>query len=381
MTQKSRKKIGIIGNGIAGLAAAIAAGRAGHDVTVFGPHSARASGALQLAPNGFAALERLGAMAAVRPHLLKLDAIEIRNSQSHATLAVIDHLAPYPRDYASLGRQALISSLHQLATSLKSITFQNDTVLQISKEGDQSLLITDAGQSPFDAIIGADGASGIARAYVSHDRQIPSARIALRAAVLAQNLPAHFASQRTQLWLGQGFHLVSYPFDDGNCVNLVLCCEASSADGKAIATDYLSQNTTLSEILTADIHWHKTPLPAANQLANWRRGNVVVIGDAAHHMPPHLAQGAGQTLEDAACLYEALKGEKPLTEMIQSFALTRARALAPLIKRAETTGAVMRLKGPLAKLRNMALEMGGQRLVESWLRQVWHTDSASDESR
>ena len=380
MTQNPRKQIGVIGNGIAGLAAAIAAGRAGHDVTIFGPEIKGASGALQLAPNGFAALERLGVMEAVRPHLLKLDAIEIRNSRSHATLAVIDHRTPHPRDYASLGRSALITSLTQLAKSLTSITFQNDRVLSIANEDDKSLLVTEAGSYSFDAIIGADGASGIARAFVSHDKQMPSARLALRAAVPAQNLPAHFASLRTQLWLGQGFHLVSYPFDGGKEVNLVLCCEASHADGKAIATELLSQNTVLSEILATDIHWHKTPLPAANQLANWRRGNVVVIGDAAHYMPPHLAQGAGQTLEDAACLYEALKGDKPLTQTLQSFALMRARALAPLIQKAETTGAVMRLKGPLAKLRNMALEVGGQRLVEGWLRQVWHADPLSKDS-
>jgi len=98
------------------------------------------------------------------------------------------------------------------------------------------------------------------------------------------------------------------------------------------------------------------------------------MGDAAHFMPPHLAQGAGQTFEDAACLYDALKGDLPLTESLHTFALNRARALAPIIQKAEATGAVMRLKGPLASLRNIALEVGGQRLVESWLEQVWQTD-------
>ena len=102
---------------------------------------------------------------------------------------------------------------------------------------------------------------------------------------------------------------------------------------------------------------------------------MIVIGDAAHFMPPHLAQGAGQTLEDAACLYEALQGNQPLTQTLQSFALKRARALAPVIHKAESTGAVMRLKGPFAHLRNLALEIGGQRLVESWLQQVWHADN------
>ena len=96
MTQTPRQKIGIIGNGIAGLASAIGAARAGYEVTVFGPETQPLQGAVQLAPNGFAALERLGALEAVRPHLTMLDAIEIRNSRSHSTLAIIDHQKPHP---------------------------------------------------------------------------------------------------------------------------------------------------------------------------------------------------------------------------------------------------------------------------------------------
>lgn len=374
MTQKSTQQIAIIGSGIAGLAGAIAAARAGYDVTIFGPENQSLSGALQLAPNGFAALRRLGVMEDVQPHLTMLDAIEIRNSRSHSTLAVIDHHKPHPRDYASLGRQALMRALHDCAKRHGSIKFCNDVIVHIDRDGYAPCIASHDKDYHFDAVLGADGAAGLTRAFVAQDNVMKADRCALRAAVPASQLPAHFASHRTQLWLGHGFHLVSYPFDKGDWVNLVLCCEASTNDSGLIATRYLSHNPILAFILEADIHWQKTPLPTANQLANWRRGNVVVMGDAAHFMPPHLAQGAGQTFEDAACLYDALKGDLPLTESLHFFALNRARALAPIIEKAEATGAVMRLKGPLASLRNIALEVGGQRLVESWLEQVWQTD-------
>ena len=381
MTQTPRQKIGIIGNGIAGLASAIAAARAGYEVTVFGPETQPLQGAVQLAPNGFAALERLGALEAVRPHLTMLDAIEIRNSRSHSTLAIIDHQKPHPRDYASIGRHALTTALGQITHNLPSITMRSDAVLQIGDEAGLPLVVTEDERHVFDAVIGADGASGLTRAYVAQDISQKADRCALRAVAPAQQLPAHFSARRTQLWLGHGFHLVSYPFDEGRSINLVLCCEASTKDSQMIATQTLSQNRVLAPLLEADIHWQKTPLPTATQLANWRRGHVIVIGDAAHFMPPHLAQGAGQTLEDAACLYEALQDNQTLTHTLQSFALMRARALAPLIHKAESTGAVMRLKGPFAHLRNLALEIGGARLVESWLQQVWHADNKSEPRR
>jgi 2-polyprenyl-6-methoxyphenol hydroxylase-like FAD-dependent oxidoreductase len=67
------------------------------------------------------------------------------------------------------------------------------------------------------------------------------------------------------------------------------------------------------------------------RLKRWSVGCVAVVGDAAHAMPPYLAQGAGHammnalglaaSLETAASLEEALQQwearERPLTEHTQ----------------------------------------------------------------
>jgi salicylate hydroxylase len=41
-------------------------------------------------------------------------------------------------------------------------------------------------------------------------------------------------------------------------------------------------------------------------LPAWHRGRVVLLGDAAHPMPPFLAQGAAQPIEDAAALTSSM---------------------------------------------------------------------------
>jgi len=67
----------------------------------------------------------------------------------------------------------------------------------------------------------------------------------------------------------------------------------------------------------SDIHW--TALEEVFLPDTWFSGRTVLVGDAAHAVTPHLAQGAGMAMEDAIVLAEALDGasvEKGLTEFM-----------------------------------------------------------------
>ncbi len=46
----------------------------------------------------------------------------------------------------------------------------------------------------------------------------------------------------------------------------------------------------------------KWPLLERDPLPLWSRDNIVVLGDACHPMKPHMGQGAGMAIEDAAIL-------------------------------------------------------------------------------
>lgn len=64
----------------------------------------------------------------------------------------------------------------------------------------------------------------------------------------------------------------------------------------------------------------KWPLLTRSPLPVWSRGRVVLLGDACHPMKPHMAQGAGMAIEDAAMLTRCL-AETGLGDYGTAFAL------------------------------------------------------------
>ena len=55
----------------------------------------------------------------------------------------------------------------------------------------------------------------------------------------------------------------------------------------------------------------------------WSRGRVVLIGDAAHSMTPHLSSGGGMAIEDAVILAGYLSGDMPVAEALRTFYASR----------------------------------------------------------
>ncbi len=73
------------------------------------------------------------------------------------------------------------------------------------------------------------------------------------------------------------------------------------------------------QIYCGPIEWVK--------LDNWRRGRVVLIGDAAHAGPPTMAEGGCMAMEDAHVLAEVLRREETVESALDRF-VTRRRPRA-----------------------------------------------------
>ena len=222
----------VSGTGIAGMSAALAAANAGHQVALCGPQaSTPPAGGIQLAPNGWRALDQLGLFDAAIKRATRLDHIVVRDLGSGATLTRLG----LNNIYASIGRAELLDLLQGAVAKHSSITYHASLISHAVPLKDGVDLVFEDGQSmKAAALVAADGAAGLGRRLVagaiSANRQ-PNGRVAMRADIDAALLPAVFAQPASNLWLGQGAHLVHYPIVGGDRINFAVTLSAQLAAG------------------------------------------------------------------------------------------------------------------------------------------------------
>ena len=92
---------------------------------------------------------------------------------------------------------------------------------------------------------------------------------------------------------------------------------------------------------------------------NWRRGNVFLLGDAAHLTPPFIGQGMGAGLRDAMNLAWKLAGvlrRRPPADVLDSYERERKPHTRALIRLALNVGRAMTAGGEFG---NLVRRVGG----------------------
>ncbi|MGB1961946.1 MAG: FAD-dependent monooxygenase [Candidatus Puniceispirillaceae bacterium] len=367
-------EIAISGTGIAGLAAATAVIAADRDCVLFGPPAQMMRGGVQLAPNGWAALSVLGLAQDVLSRATRLHEITVRSLTNNATLARL----PLKDVYASVARADLATVFEQKIGQTDRFRQHNTTVEQASQTEDGVAIIgKDAGLHHVAGLVAADGVTGFGRAFISGQSEtairasLATDKVALRSTIHLSDLPNFFSQAVSNLWLGDGVHIVHYPI--GDSANIVATMPKTLAHSEWQGRLF-RHNTPLQFLADPAIKWTSTPLPRSSTGICWRRGTMVLAGDAAHVMPPHLAQGAGQSLQDAACLMQSLTQHADVSSAFAAYARHRSGAVAKIAQKADISGKIMAFSGLAGKLRNAALDLGGNHLMQDWLAEVWAAD-------
>jgi 2-polyprenyl-6-methoxyphenol hydroxylase-like FAD-dependent oxidoreductase len=81
-----------------------------------------------------------------------------------------------------------------------------------------------------------------------------------------------------------------------------------------------------------------------DQARQWSRGRVLVVGDAAHPMRPHLGQGGCQGLEDAAVLARFVDGNEDMAAAFGRFAAFRRPRVRGLVRESKLVGQIVNLR-------------------------------------
>jgi 2-polyprenyl-6-methoxyphenol hydroxylase-like FAD-dependent oxidoreductase len=95
--------------------------------------------------------------------------------------------------------------------------------------------------------------------------------------------------------------------------------------------------TTADDVLRNDLYDRATA-------RRWAHGRVVLVGDAAHPMRPHLGQGGCQGLEDAAILADFVDRAADLASAFSDFEAFRRPRVRGMVRESKMIGRVANLR-------------------------------------
>lgn len=379
----------VAGGGIGGLAAGVALSRAGASVRLIerSEHWGEVGAGIQIGPNVTRLLEGWGlgtALAQVAFWPRQLQARDARTGQVLGSLPLAERAqrlygAPYGCIHRADLHALLLAAAQRLGVDLQlgqtgsALSSQDELLTLHSQQG---------GRWQAQMLVGADGLWGRTRAELGLlDAPRFTGHLAYRALVPQEDLPAHLRTDQVTVWMGPRLHVVHYPVQGGNALNLVaivhgeLPADAQGWDAKAQPASLMQAlgpvAGELQDRLQAMPSWRlwalhdRPPVRGPQQMAH---ASVALLGDAAHPMRPYLAQGAGMAIEDAHALAQAWGEVGSVSERLQRYAQARWQRNARVQSRAIRNGEIFHAQGPVAWARNASMRLWGERVMDlPWL--------------
>ena len=183
-----------------------------------------------------------------------------------------------------------------------------------------------------DIVVGADGIFSNTRSFFEKKKNQPKFKkaVALRI-ILKTKSELNIDEEKISLMMGKNCHIVIYPVNQNKELNLVCIIRDKKYDPdniKTLVNKVITQNSNLEKVFEGDLKsWplYFTPkiLPSSNS-------KVFYIGDAFNGFLPTLAQGAGQSIESAHELFNLIKDDK--AEIQNTYFKERSRR-AKIVKR------------------------------------------------
>ena len=320
----SRPSLVIVGGGIGGLAAALGLANKGCRVTVLeqAERFGEIGAGIQIAPNAFHAMDRLGVGAAARSKAVFIDALIMMDGMTGEQVFRGPLDGPF-RDtfgnpYAVIHRADLHGVLLDACRANDAVTLINrERVLAVENTVRGASVRTAAGNVyAADAVVGADGInSKIREQLTGGDPLRLSGHVAYRAVLPIEQMPEDLRWNAATLWAGPKCHMVHYPLQGWRTFNLVatfvtdLANVGSNEPGtrEEVLGRFAHIVPKARKLLEVPTEWRRWVLGDRDPIAHWVDCRIALLGDAAHPTYQYFAQGACMAMEDAVCLADKVE--------------------------------------------------------------------------
>lgn len=336
----TQQKIAIVGAGLGGAAAAKLLQKAGFQVDVYeqAPAFSRIGAGIHMGPNIMKIFRRMGIEQQLSEMGSHPDFWFSRDGASGDYLSRIP-LGEFARkEYGAAYITVHRGDLHalQMSTIAPGTTHFNKCLTRLEETDTHvNLFFSDGTRTQADIVIGADGInSKIREELLGAEKPLYSGWVAHRALIRSEDLTRynlnfencvkwwsedrhmmvyHTTAKRDEYYYVTGVPHAAWDFQ-GNFVD---------SSREEMFDAFQGYNPTVQALIHSSESVTKWPLLNRNPLPLWSRGRLVLLGDACHPMKPHMAQGAGMAIEDAAMLTRCLE-ETGLSDYRTAFNLYEA---------------------------------------------------------
>jgi 2-polyprenyl-6-methoxyphenol hydroxylase-like FAD-dependent oxidoreductase len=333
----------VVGAGIAGLATAVALQRSGRDAVVLDDRDGDSTGyAITLWPNALAACDALGVGDDVRDVSARVEAGMVRWHDGRVLRE-----PPNGQLTKAMGEPVAVTERNQLlailAARLAPGTVRYGARVSNVRDGlhGTSVELADGLSLTAAAVVGADGIGSLTAQYLNGPLSFRYSGYTAWRGISDIALPDELAG----ITMGPGLEFGHLPMSGGR--TYWFAGERSHEAQRASngETDYLARTfsnwaepipdllsqSDESSVLRGDIY-------DRGRLRRVTGGRVVLVGDAAHPMRPHLGQGGCQSLEDAAVLGAAISERSSLPSAFREYARRRRSRTRVVVNRSRQIG-------------------------------------------
>ena len=374
-----KKKIAIIGAGIAGLTLAnLLKKNFDFEFVIYEKEEIfnfDEGYGVQLSVNGISILNKIGFDQQDKNekyHPFQLDFYSINfNKICHLDLTKFNSES---EKYTTLKRSILIKFLKDKLLS-NSIIFRKK-INKVEKINEKiNIHFTDGLSDMVDYLVVADGVFSNTKSVIEKKKILPvySGAVAFRTQVKNQDI-FNFNSKNISIVMGSDAHIVLYPVNQRGEINLVCIVRKKLDKDEAIKVllenTILKQNKNLADLFKRDLKsW---PIYTSNKPVKSIYKNVLYVGDAFYAFSPTMAQGASQAIESANEIFELINNNNQ--DIQNKYFKNRVEKTDLINKRTKINYFGFHITNPLLKiLRNFFLKrlVENKNFIQSYLGKIY----------